>query len=68
MNMEDEFLQLKIDPETKRRLTVIAHEQDRSMSAAVRWLINREFDTTRPIPDPTIEQDIARRLANIGRL
>ncbi|MCK4827930.1 ribbon-helix-helix protein, CopG family [bacterium] len=44
MNNLDVYLQLRIDPETKMLLANLAKENERSMSATVRYLIRKEYD------------------------
>jgi hypothetical protein len=42
MNME--WLQLKIDAETKNQLRDLANKNDRTMSAQIRWMVRREYE------------------------
>ncbi len=39
-----EWLQVKIDPETKQQLELLAKSSERTMSSYVRWLIKREWE------------------------
>ena len=40
---ETKFFAMKIDPETRRKLEVLARATERTASGYVRWLIQREY-------------------------
>lgn len=44
--MEQDFFSMKIDPEDKRKLLTMAKRTARTASGMVRFLINREWETT----------------------
>jgi len=44
--MEQDFFSMKIDPEDKRKLLAMAKRTARTASGMVRFLINREWETT----------------------
>jgi len=47
---EIEFLQVQLEPETKERLRVLASNARRSMSAHIRYLIDRDWERTSANP------------------
>lgn len=44
--MEQDFFSMKIDPDDKRKLLAMAKRTARTASGMVRFLINREWETT----------------------
>jgi len=57
----DDYIMLRTDQQTKQRIEALARENDRSMSAQIRWLINQEYDRTHYQPEADLEREVERR-------
>ena len=51
----DKVMILRIDQETNAMLQELSVEEDRSMSAQVRWLIRKEYDSRQTTDKPPME-------------